>query len=35
MRYKGLIDEVGLYNRALTPKEIRAIYFVGRGGRCK
>jgi len=34
-RYKGLIDEVGLYNRALTPEEIRAIFLVGRGGRCK
>jgi hypothetical protein len=33
--YRGLIDEVGLYNRALTPTEIQAIYSVGRGGRCK
>jgi hypothetical protein len=33
--YKGLIDEVGLYNRALTPEEIQAIYFVGHRGRCK
>jgi len=35
MRYKGLIDEVGFYNWALTPEEIKAIYSVGRGGRCK
>ena len=35
MRYKGLIDEVGFYNRALTPAEIRAIYVVGHKGRCK
>jgi hypothetical protein len=35
LRYKGLIDEIGLYNRALTPGEIRAIYSVGRKGRCK
>lgn len=34
-RYKGLIDEVGLYNRALTPEEIQAIYLVGHKGRCK
>jgi hypothetical protein len=33
--YKGLIDEVGLYNRALTPVEIKAVYSVGRRGRCK
>ncbi len=33
--YKGLIDEVELYNRALSPSEIQAIYFVGPRGKCK
>jgi hypothetical protein len=33
--YKGLVDEVGLYNRALRAEEIQAIYFVGTRGKCK
>jgi concanavalin A-like lectin/glucanase superfamily protein len=35
LRYKGLIDEVELYNRALSPSEIQAIFFVGARGKCK
>lgn len=35
MHYKGLIDEVEVYNRALTPAEIHSIYFVGARGKCK
>lgn len=31
----GLIDEVGLYNRALSAEEIQAIFDVGRLGKCK
>src|SRR5207248_2875872 len=33
--YKGLIDEVGFYNRALSPTEIQAIYLAGARGKCK
>lgn len=33
--YKGLIDEVGFYNRALSRTEIQAIFSVGRRGKCK
>jgi len=33
--YKGLIDEVELYNRALRPTEIEAIYRAGSKGKCK
>ncbi len=33
--YKGLIDEVELYNRALSAAEIQAIYRVGSRGKCK
>ncbi len=33
--YKGLIDEVELYNRALRPDEIDAIYRAGSRGKCK
>jgi RHS repeat-associated protein len=32
--FKGLIDEVSLYNRALTGTEIATIYNAGRGGKC-
>ncbi len=32
--FEGLIDEVGLYNRALSPEEIRAIYQAGSSGKC-
>jgi hypothetical protein len=34
-RYKGLIDEVQLFNRALTPSEILTIYQAGGNGVCK
>ena len=34
-RLDGLVDEVGVYNRALTAAEIRAIYQVGSKGQCK
>jgi len=33
--YSGLIDEVTLYNRALTGTEISAIYSAGCAGKCK
>jgi hypothetical protein len=32
--FNGLVDEVSLYNRALTAAEIRAIYSAGSGGKC-
>jgi len=35
MHYKGLIDEVQLFNRALAPSEIRTIYQAGAKGVCK
>jgi hypothetical protein len=28
--FKGLIDEVSIYNRALSPEEIAAAYRTGR-----
>jgi hypothetical protein len=31
-RFKGGIDDVGIWNRALSPVEIRAIYDAGLGG---
>jgi hypothetical protein len=31
----GLIDEFALYNRALSPDEIAAIYTAGSAGKCK
>jgi len=33
--FQGRIDEVGIYNRALSAAEINAIYNTGAGGRCK
>jgi arylsulfatase A-like enzyme len=30
----GLLDEVGIYNRALIPSEIQAIYNAGSAGKC-
>ncbi|MDB6136322.1 MAG: hypothetical protein JWM59_4565 [Verrucomicrobiales bacterium] len=33
-RFTGLIDEVSLYGRALTPAEIGAVLGAGRGGKC-
>jgi hypothetical protein len=35
LHYKGLIDEVELYNRALSSSEIQAIYHAGSRGKCK
>jgi hypothetical protein len=34
-RLDGLIDEVGVYNRALSAAEIHAIYQAGSQGQCK
>jgi hypothetical protein len=33
--WAGLLDEISLYNVALTPSEITAIYDVGNGGKCQ
>jgi len=33
-RFAGLMDEVSLYNRALTPAEIQTIYSAGGLGKC-
>ncbi|HLX69361.1 MAG TPA: FG-GAP-like repeat-containing protein, partial [Verrucomicrobiae bacterium] len=32
--YNGLLDELTLYGRALSPSEIAAIYNAGSGGKC-
>ena len=32
--YSGLMDELSLYNRALSAAEIQAIYNIGSGGKC-
>ena len=32
--FNGLLDEVSLYNRALCPAEIQAIYNAGAAGKC-
>jgi hypothetical protein len=34
-RLRGLLDEVAFYNRALTPKEIQALYDQREKGPCK
>ena len=34
-RLDGLVDEVAVYNRALSWREIEAIYLAGRSGRCR
>jgi hypothetical protein len=34
-RWQGVIDEVGIFNRALTAEEIEAIYSAGSAGKCK
>ena len=34
LNFNGLIDEVSLYNRALTASEIQTIYTAGSGGKC-
>jgi uncharacterized repeat protein (TIGR03803 family) len=31
---KGLLDEISLYNRMLTPIEVEALYRAGAGGKC-
>jgi len=31
----GLVDEASLYNRALTPTEVFALYEAGKSGKCK
>jgi hypothetical protein len=33
--FNGLIDELGLYNRALSQTEIQAIFVAGSAGKCK
>jgi uncharacterized protein (TIGR03437 family) len=33
--FKGLIDEIELYNRALSEAEIRAIWAADKAGKCK
>jgi uncharacterized protein (TIGR03437 family) len=32
--WKGLIDEIDIYNRALSQSEIQAIFSAGSGGKC-
>ena len=34
-RFRGLIDEVEIYNRALSLSEIQAIFNAGSAGKCK
>jgi hypothetical protein len=34
-RMNGLVDEVAVYNRALSPEEIQTIYSAGPGGKCR
>src|SRR5204862_4362621 len=34
-KLRGLLDEVSLYNRALSSNEIAAIYGIGAVGKCK
>ena len=34
LEYAGLMDELSLYNRALSSNEIAAIYIAGSGGKC-
>src|SRR5262249_29887403 len=33
-RFNGLIDEVDLFNRALSASEIQSIYIAGSAGKC-
>ena len=35
MYFQGMIDEVEIFNRALTPDEIRSIFDAGRAGKIK
>ena len=32
--FNGLLDEVDVYNRALSPAEVTALYNAGAGGKC-
>jgi len=32
--FLGLIDELSIYSRALTPNELNSIYLVGAAGKC-
>lgn len=32
--FNGVIDEISIYNRALTPTEIQAIFLAGSAGKC-
>jgi hypothetical protein len=34
-RLEGLADEVAVYNRALTPEEIKSIYKAGKEQHCR
>ena len=34
-KFAGALDEVSLYNRALSPEEIAALYAAGGAGKCK
>ena len=34
-KFAGLLDEVSLYNRALSSNEVAAIYAAGAAGKCK
>lgn len=34
-KFKGTLDEVSLYNRALTSNEVAATYVAGAAGKCK
>src|SRR5207247_1968842 len=33
--FDGLVDEVEIFSRALTPSEIQAIFNAGSAGKCK
>lgn len=33
--FGGLLDEIAIYNRALSPSEIRSIHAAGSAGKCK
>ena len=33
--FNGLLDEVEIFDRALTPAEVRAIFSAGREGKCR
>jgi hypothetical protein len=33
-QFSGVLDEPSLYNRALTPSEIQAVYTAGSAGKC-